>query len=1825
VKSNILKKIIVVTAALALGAVLAFGEDLVIGTGSWILDGESDAITIVVEIDDPFEDTHVYSGAEIKPTLALKYLKADGDPEDPDDWVELSDVGDYAIEYSDGTEPGESDGTIAGTVTGTISVKPACGTGENIEFTYTITKKPLTISAFGHTKNYDGGTLAVFDIGQATGNNVYALSGGKATLTDAASNVIEISGFVSADVTDFTDNATSETKKKEALGADSIRATYSAAAVGTKTLTAAYSVKELTGTIWANYTLPANFPATLENNGAGIEQVVIVSGTAAEKLEPHVTIGNKAQTYSGAPATPLTLTFIGNRTNPSTTNASTQVPFRIVGYALTGGADPVSLTPPTNAGTYDIFVSIGSTAGTKGATTTVTGTNYATIDSVKITSALVISKKDVSISVTGSPVTSIAREYNSTTGLPPFSAAAAQQITSVGSKLSIVDFNNGNRIVLDGFVPGDIDAVNGDAGSFTLQTVQGTYNLATAGSPRSVTFSTLAFTNNTLTSNYNITGLNTAIAGAGAITKRQLVVTSVTHTKVYDRSADADFGFTWDPNTSVNSVNNSKQLTISQTIGGATRSVVLDSVIATDVITSPNQLSITGLKGAYVVDTAATTKIKSGDVSGTTIRMNHFVGEITGTASLGRNYELAPLATQSNVTVTGGITPKAVTIVDVGVETKVNDETPVGKVVLTNAKLEGVITPDVVSINDTASAMTATFIGAGTPPVPGLYTVNFTGFSLAGVHKDNYVLSGNPASVQGRILPANGVSMVTIRGTATLGRTPDSLKLTAEITPATAANWRIRAWEVTDPEGLVTYVRDIAGIQGVPGISSSTADTLVLRARNMGNGTVRVVAIADDGSDTRSAPFTLTVTGQRSAPQGFAIIPGISKVNELGQAILSWTAPQSGTTGVEKYEVKVGDGEAWTLADQTTGHTIGNLVLGLKTSFHVRAIYNDGSVGPTAKLNDSIPTVRDSISRGEIGYSAPGVQLVYNRAPQNIGRATLAANTYTVGGVDPFDTLYLFKGTANGVAWTGGDATPVKWADAKFPTDSGTYTADVIFVNSRFAGKKTVTFKIGPKPLTTAMITFPSPMPTFTFDGSYKEFSYTIVDGNVLELGKDYIGTSWRGTALNTESSTYAFNRNASSNGAFVRVQGFQNYTGTVSRAFSINRKTITLDTANSYVTSKVYDGTADARDSSLTVRFDGEIIPGELVLGGGYTVTNAKFANANAATDNNVVTATIQLVANGYYSQNYTLSSTPSFRKVGSIVAKEPDTSDFTFSIPTDHIYNGVSRGIGPVAIKTPRALVAGDTLTVLYSVDGKDTTGAPLGEPTGNRTYPVKVRFAAAASGKSNFISKEVSLGDYVVSRPVAPVISAHTVRDTTFRLGNRVTLSVTAVSPNDGILSYQWYRNDVAISGARAASFTVIPDSVTTSTPLQYYVQVTNSKAGVQTPDSVKSATATITVREPAVSLIGSVVTVGGDGYVYGGAAIPPQNVTVTRLGQTLSEGSDYVVVATNNVNAGRATVIVRGIDAFKDSSSGFFNIARKVLEPSDLSFNTVTTYNATAQRLTVGVTGGRTGLGSVAVRYWTDSTTSTTTPPTAAGDYEITVDIGQGLNFTASDTTWNLGTYTILQKSDLVASDFNHTIPGGHKYTGSEQGIGEVTLKGRGTAYGSLTVLYNGAEELPVEIGVYDVAVEVSGDTNYAYQIVPLGVYEILDPQVGVASNDRVIPGSGSEVVVVAPVQVVAGEFTVGPNPVAKASGKAGFFWQGKAVKSGALYVFDASGNLVTKVAVSDNGSGTARREIGSWNLTANGAPVAEGTYLVKGALVGKDGSKVKVSSILGVAR
>jgi len=130
-------------------------------------------------------------------------------------------------------------------------------------------------------------------------------------------------------------------------------------------------------------------------------------------------------------------------------------------------------------------------------------------------------------------------------------------------------------------------------------------------------------------------------------------------------------------------------------------------------------------------------------------------------------------------------------------------------------------------------------------------------------------------------------------------------------------------------------------------------------------------------------------------------------------------------------------------------------------------------------------------------------------------------------------------------------------------------------------------------------------------------------------------------------------------------------------------------------------------------------------------------------------------------------------------------------------------------------------------------------------------------------------------------------------------------------------------------------------------------------------------------------------------------------------------------------------------------------------------------------------------------------------------------------------------------------------------------------------------------------------------------------------VSVLSPDRVIPrvkpAEEKDVVVMAPITVSAGEFTVGPNPVAKQSGVVSFFRLGSRVESATLSVYDASGNVVNRVKISDKASGNqSRRTVGSWDLRdTKGRAVSDGTYLVKGVIKTVDGNSEKVSLIVGV--
>jgi len=104
-------------------------------------------------------------------------------------------------------------------------------------------------------------------------------------------------------------------------------------------------------------------------------------------------------------------------------------------------------------------------------------------------------------------------------------------------------------------------------------------------------------------------------------------------------------------------------------------------------------------------------------------------------------------------------------------------------------------------------------------------------------------------------------------------------------------------------------------------------------------------------------------------------------------------------------------------------------------------------------------------------------------------------------------------------------------------------------------------------------------------------------------------------------------------------------------------------------------------------------------------------------------------------------------------------------------------------------------------------------------------------------------------------------------------------------------------------------------------------------------------------------------------------------------------------------------------------------------------------------------------------------------------------------------------------------------------------------------------------------------------------------------------------------------ITSGVFTAGPNPITKHFGGISFFWEGRSIENAKLSIYDASGNFIRKISITDKSIGKFdRRKVGAWDLTdSKGRLVSQGNYVVKGTVSTRDGSKSKISTVIGVTR
>jgi len=826
-----------------------------------------------------------------------------------------------------------------------------------------------------------------------------------------------------------------------------------------------------------------------------------------------------------------------------------------------------------------------------------------------------------------------------------------------------------------------------------------------------------------------------------------------------------------------------------------------------------------------------------------------------------------------------------------------------------------------------------------------------------------------------------------------------------------------------------------------------------------------------------------------------------------------------------------------------------------------------------------------------------------------------------------------------------------------------------------------VPFTINPRPIDTAGITIrvTAKAEDLVYKGAAITPTVSVTEGTSV-LVKATTGNNAKDNDYETGDATLSPDvteeiNQTNAGAANLVVVGKGNYTGYVLVPFTIAKKTVTpaIVSVNSPAKNqdKVYDGTTfidTVQDKSdgpwVKIGFGTGGLVGPAASEGvsnvdDYLITNASLSDANAGL--RTVTATVSLVEGSDKMANYqfaggatsaTITGTASGTSVnitrlnpaGDNVSKAFDVSAF----PVVRYFNDQVQTVNPSPELLPSLSLGGDGAYRILYYTGSGAALKDTVQPKAADTYEVRAYVTGTeanmniAINKSSNEPKGYLLGTLTINPEAKPVFTPAngTPRDTTVRFGKSVGIKVGATAPagSNGVLSYQWFQYASATANDTTGQLVGVGETYyytatdTVNSVLYFGVKVTNTYDGYSTwkyaPRKAK-----VTVLEPPVSMANATFTVDSAylaaGFTYTGSEIkldvskvkvqmPSTTVNdVVVPGKILIANKDFELVYTNNKNAGTATVVANGLDAYEDkTASKTFEIAKKTPTLADFTWNVTNVYTADTIGANVkskDTTATVATLGALTVKY-----AGAATVPTNAGQYALTVDVAGGSNFNAVPGLV-LGNYTIT-KAVIDTSWLVYSIPTGHKVGKPDTlGIGPVTMKkGTGVAASAITVKYNGLATAPTAAGKYNVTVDIiGGDNFFSAAGLALGVYEI---GIGIASGNTKIPTAPkAAVVTVAPVKVAAASFTAGPSPVSK-NGVIKFF-SSKQVKSGSLYIFDANGNAVTKLSAKA-GSG----EIASWNLKdKKGVSVAEGSYVVKGALAAKDGTREKVSFVFSVVK
>lgn len=352
---------------------------------------------------------------------------------------------------------------------------------------------------------------------------------------------------------------------------------------------------------------------------------------------------------------------------------------------------------------------------------------------------------------------------------------------------------------------------------------------------------------------------------------------------------------------------------------------------------------------------------------------------------------------------------------------------------------------------------------------------------------------------------------------------------------------------------------------------------------------------------------------------------------------------------------------------------------------------------------------------------------------------------------------------------------------------------------------------------------------------------------------------------------------------ATITVTGKGDYTGKITKTFSINQ----VDIANSVVKKTLSESSVPYTGSEVVPDLQLEYPSGKfLVEDRDYTLSGSN--NINISTSSSKATVTV--TGKGNFKGTYTAEF--------SVIPVESTSSNTVISDIEDQPYTGAEiKPVLEIEINN-RALTAEKDYTVAF-LNNKNISKKPSSA-------------SAAITFKGNY-SGTASVSFNIVARPV--VIKAN---DVSMELGGTLepfTYTATGlIDPND-LITKPTISCSVSNPSAKVGTYVL---TVSGANAGENYT-ITYEEGELEVTGAYPISKSDITVTFPA-----AMITAGG--VTYTGAAIEPKPI-VKRGALTLKQNVDYTLEYSDNINKGQASVKISGMGEYGGFIEKTFNILPK----------------------------------------------------------------------------------------------------------------------------------------------------------------------------------------------------------------------------------------------------------------------------------------------------------